>query len=375
MEENLKQSKQYSKLKVTITIIQLILTIAFLLIMLFLDISTFLADVVKSWTGNFYLQVGLYLVIFTVIYSLIFLPLDFYDGFLLEHRFGLSNETLAGWVIKNLKKALVSVPVLLIAGESLYFLLRYFPRFWWLLLAVLWLLFTVILNKIVPVLIIPLFYKCTPLPDGSLRNKLIDLGDKCGLAIKGVFEIKLSKDTKKANAAVAGYGKGRRILLGDTLLANYSEDEIDAVFAHELGHVKLFHTWKILGFGAVVSLVCFYLTYLFFNVATGLFGFEHIYDIAAFPLLLFFLTLVGLVLLPLQNGYMRHLEKDADIFALEYIQDKQNFITAIAKLGAQNLSDPSPGRLTELFLYTHPPISKRLRYAREKSGARAETSQ
>jgi STE24 endopeptidase len=367
MEENLKQSKQYSKLKVSITIIQLILTIAFFLIMLVLGVSAFLADAVKSWTGNFYLQVSLYLIIFTGMYYLIFLPLDFYDSFLLEHRFHLSNETFAGWAIKNLKKALVSVPVLLIAGESLYFLLRYFPHSWWLLLAVLWLLFTVILNKIVPVLIIPLFYKCTPLPDGSLRNKLIDLADKCGLVIKGVFEIKLSKDTKKANAAVAGYGKGRRILLGDTLLGNYSEDEINAVFAHELGHVKLFHTWKILGFGMVVSLVCFYLTYLFFKAATGLFGFDHIYNIAAFPLLPLFLMLVGLVLLPVQNGYMRHLEKGADMFALDHIQDKQNFISAIAKLGAQNLSDPSPGKFVELFLYTHPPISKRLHYAGKSS--------
>ena len=363
MEEKLKQSKQSSKLKVGITIIQLILTIAFILIILIFGISAFLADLVKSWIGNFYLQVGLYLIIFSGIYYLIFLPLDFYDGFLLEHRFHLSNETMTGWGIKNLKKVLVSVPVLLIAGESLYFLLRHFPRFWWLLLAVLWMVFTVILNKIVPVLIIPLFYQCTPLPEGGLRTKLIDLSNKCGLAIKGVFEIKLSKDTKKANAAVAGYGKGRRILLGDTLLANYSEDEINAVFAHELGHVKLFHTWKILGFGMVVSLVCFYLTYLFFNAASGLFGFEQIYDIAAFPLLLLFLTLVGLVLLPVQNGYMRHLEKDADIFALDHIQDKQDFISAIAKLGAQNLSDPSPGKFVELFLYTHPPISKRLRYA------------
>lgn len=367
MEENSKQSKQYSKQKISITIIQLVLTIAFLLITLISGASVLLTDEVKNWTENFYLQVGLYLIIFAGIYYLIFLPLDFYESFMLEHKFGLSNETAAGWVIKCLKKCLLSVPVLLIAGESLYLLLRHFPYLWWLLLTTLWLLFTLVLNKIVPVLIIPLFYKCTPLPEGVLRKKLIDLGIECGLVIKGVFEIKLSRDTKKANAAVAGYGKGRRILIGDTLLNNYSEDEIEAVFAHELGHVKLLHTWKILGLGTAVSLVCFYLTYLFFKTATDLFGFDHIYNIAGFPLLLLLLTFLGLVLLPIQNGFMRHLEKDADMFALDHINDKQNFISAITKLGNQNLSDPSPGKIAELFLYTHPPISKRLRYAQEKN--------
>lgn len=375
MEENSKQSKQYSRLKVRITIVQFVLSIAFLLIALVSGASVFLTDMVKTWAENFYLQIAIYLMIFGGIYYLIFLPLDFYESFTLEHKFGLSNETVAGWTLKNLKKILLSVPLLLIAGETLYFLLRHFPNFWWLLLTALWLLFTLVINKIVPILIIPLFYKCTPLPEGDLRKKLIDLGTECGLAIKGVFEIKLSRDTKKANAAVTGYGKGRRILIGDTLLNNYSEDEIEAVFAHELGHVKLLHTWKILAVGTAVSLVCFYLIYLFFKMASGSFGFDQIYNIAAFPLLLLLLTLLGLVLLPVQNGYMRHLEKNADMFALDHIQDKQNFISAITKLGKQNLADLSPGRLTVLFLYTHPPISKRLSYAGEKSGTQPEQAE
>jgi len=363
MEENSRQSKQYARQKLCITIIHFLLTIAFLLIMLVSGASVLLTDIVRNWTANFYLQVGSYLLIFAGLYYLIFLPLDFYESFVLEHKFGLSNENVAGWAVKNLKKCVLSVPVLLMAGESLYFLLRHFPYCWWLLLTALWLLFTLVINNIVPILVIPWFYKCTPLPAGSLRQKLIDLGTACGLTVKDVFEIKLSRDTRKANAAVTGYGKGRRILIGDTLLHDYSEGEIEAVFAHELGHVKLLHTWKILAMGTAVSLLCFYLIYRFFNLAVGWFGFEQIYHIAAFPLLLFLLTLLGLVLLPIQNGYLRHLEKDADLFALDHIPDKGNFISAITKLGQQNLADPSPGRLTVLFLYTHPPISERVRYA------------
>lgn len=112
----------------------------------------------------------------------------------------------------------------------------------------------------------------------------------------------------------------------------------------------------------MTSLACFYLTYLLFEAGVNLFGFDYIYNIAAFPLLA-----VGLILMPIRNGYLRLLEKRVDMFALGRIQNKQSFVSAITKLGEQNLSDPSPGRLVELLLYTHPPISKRLRFAKEKS--------
>jgi STE24 endopeptidase len=368
MEENLKQSKQYSKLKVGISIIQFILTIAFFLIMLIARASIFLADAVKSRFENFYLQVGLYLIIFGCIYYLVFLPLNFYEGFLLEHKFHLSNQTLAGWAIRSLKKLLISLPILLLAAEALYPALRYFGDYWWLPVTAAWLFMTVVLSKIAPILIIPLLYKCRPLADGGLKKKLLELGERCGVRIKDVFEIKLSKETKKANAAVAGFGKGRRILLGDTLMKDYTADEIEAVFAHELGHVRLLHTWKILGFGTIVSAACFYLTSLLFGRSINILGFENIYDIAAFPLLLLFLLLVGFALVPIQNGYTRHLEKQADMFALDRTADSRNLASALSKLSIQNLSDPSPGRLVKLFFYDHPPVAERLAYCNQKIG-------
>jgi STE24 endopeptidase len=368
MEENLKQSKQYSKLKVGISIIQFILTIVFFLVMAVSRASVLLADTVKSHTGNFYLQVGLYLIIFGCIYYLIFLPLNFYEDFLLEHKFHLSNQTLAGWAIRSFKKLLISLPILLLAAEALYLALRYFEDYWWLPVTAAWLFMTVILSKIAPILIIPLLYKCQPLADSELKKKLLELGERCGVRIKNVFEIKLSKETKKANAAVAGFGKGRRILLGDTLMKNYTADEIEAVFAHELGHVRLLHTWKILGFGTIVSAACFYLTSLLFGRSVNILGFENIYDIAAFPLLLLFLLLVGFALVPIQNGYTRHLEKQADIFALARTADSRNLASALSKLSVQNLSDPSPGRLVKLFFYDHPPIAERLAYCNQKMG-------
>ncbi|MHC4572299.1 MAG: M48 family metalloprotease [Planctomycetota bacterium] len=281
---------------------------------------------------------------------------------MLEHKFLLSNQTVIDWLKQSIKKWLLSLVMLLVAGEALYFFLRHFPNNWWLVATATWILLAIVLGKLTPVLIIPLFYKCTPLASEELKERLLRLGKDCGVGIKRVFEVQLSKETQKANAAVAGFGKGRRILLGDTLLRSYSDEEIEAIFAHELGHVCLFHTWKILGFGAAISMASFYLTFLLFKAGLSFFGFDQIYDIAAFALLALILMLMGLLFMPIQNGFLRRLEKYADMFALGHIQNKQSFISAITKLGNQNLSDPSPSRLVEFLLYTHPPMSKRLRY-------------
>ena len=365
MNENNSRTKQYSKQKIHLIIIHLALTVVFLLIMIFSGISSSLKNTITSWSHNFYLQVGLYLSIFAGISYLIFVPLDFYEDFILEHKFSLSNQTVKGWSKKMAKKAMLSFFILLLAGEALYFSLRLSPDYWWLLATLGWILLTVVLTKIAPELIIPLFYKCTPLADVNVKEKLLALGKRCGIEISDVFEIKLSKDTKKANAAIAGFGKGRRILLGDTLLNNYSNDEIEAVFAHELGHIRMFHILKILVFGAIISLVCFFIAHLLLTKAIDLFGFGYIYNIAAFPLLSLILMITGLALMPIQNAYMRYLEKQADLFALDQIQNNESFVSAMKKLTEQNLIDPAPSKLVELLMYTHPPISKRVVYASE----------
>jgi len=364
MEEISTKAKQYSRSKVRLTIVQLLLTVLFLIIMLFSGASLFLKRLVAGWIWNFYLQVGLYLVIFGCTYHLLFLWLDFYGGFLLEHKFLLSNQTVLGWLKKSAKKGLLSLLIFLPAVEVLYFFLRHFPNHWWLPTTAAWFLLTIVLGRITPALIIPLFYKCKPVANRELKERLLKLGESCGVGIKEVFEIQLSKDTRKANAAVAGIGKSRRILLGDTLLSNFSDEEIEAVFAHELGHVRLLHTWKILGFGAVASLVSFYLTFLLFQSGTSSLGFDEVYDIGAFPLLAFILMVVGLVLMPVQLWYLRRLEKQADMFATVHTEKPESFASAMTKLADQNLIDRWPGRVEELLLHDHPPVSKRLSYTK-----------
>ena len=363
MEETSVQAKEYSRQKIRLTVYRLLLTFIFLIVILLSGASLFLRSVIVDWNQNFYIQVGLYLVVFSLVYDLLFLSLDFYGGFLLEHKFLLSNQTITDWIKQGIKKCLLSLALCIVAGEMLYVFLRYFPNTWWLPVTAGWFFLTVVLGKIAPVLIIPLFYKCNPLDNESLKQTLLDLCTVCGVGIKRVFEIKLSKETRKANAAVAGFGKSKRILLSDTLLSSYSDDEIKAVFAHELAHVCLHHILKILVFGALISLTSFYLAYVSFNKILYFFGFKQIYDIAAFPLLVLILLLIGLVFIPLQNGFLCYLEKKADMFALSHIRNKESFISMLKKLSGQNLSDPAPGKLVRILFYTHPSISERVGYA------------
>jgi STE24 endopeptidase len=367
MEEVSTQAKEYSRQKIRLAVYQLLLTLAFLMIMLICGASALLRDLAVLWSRNFYVQVGIYLVLFSVVYYLLFVGLDFYGGFWLEHKFLLSTQTKLGWLKQGMKKWLLSLAVFLAAGEAIYVFLRHFPDNWWLLATAAWFLFTIVFGNVAPVLIIPLFYKCVPLDNNVLKERLLQLCETCGVRIKKVFEIQLSKETRKANAVVAGSGKSRRILLGDTLLKNYADDEIEAVFAHELGHVCMYHIWKILAFGALISLASFYLTYVLFKISLGIFGLSRISDIAAFPLLALILMLTGFFFIPVQNGFLRYMEKQADMFALRHISNKESFVSAMTKLGSQNLSDPLPSKLVKILFYTHPPISERVLYANRKN--------
>jgi STE24 endopeptidase len=183
-----------------------------------------------------------------------------------------------------------------------------------------------------------------------------------------VLEIRLSRETKKANAAVVGLGRHRRILIGDTLLDLCSHDEIEAVFAHELGHMALHHSWKLLGAEAAGSLVGFYLLYLLLGRSATALGFAGQQDIAALPLLLLWLMLLGLIVQPLHAAGSRHFERQADLFIVGRVEDPESLISALDKLAERNLADPQPSRLVELLLYDHPPIAKRIAYLHTAAG-------
>jgi STE24 endopeptidase len=365
----LSVAKQYSGSKLAVGLLKLALGFVFLLAFLLSGVSEKLYALFRGLTDSYHLQLTGYLLAFSAVYCLLFLLLDFYGDVVLERRYGLSNQTTAGWLARSAKEWGLSAFLIVGVLNLLYALIRSMPHGWWLVAAAGWFILLVLISKITPAVIVPLFYKTHPLKDRELTDRLLALAGRCGVRVKRVFEIKLSKETNKANAAVVGLGRQRRILIGDTLLNLCSDDEIEAVFAHELGHVALHHTWKLLAGGAASFVLGFYLLYLVLAPSAVALGFESPADIAAVPLLMLWIAVFGLISKPLQTAYSRRLEKQADLFILDKVEKPESLASALTKLAGRNLTDPNPSRLVETLFYTHPPIAKRIAYL-QKSACR-----
>jgi STE24 endopeptidase len=356
-------AKRYSRIKNILFGVELVLTLLFLYITATQGPSVWIRNFAERVSRNPWTQTAVYFLVFGAIYAAVTFTLDMYQGFSIDCKFSLSTQTFSGWLKDYLKKLLVGGTISFIVIEALYFFLRRFTATWWIWTAIFWILFTIVLSRIMPVVILPIFFKVKPLADDDLRTRLLNLARKCGSKISGVFEIDLSKKTVKANAALAGLGKTRRVLLGDTMLREYTHDEIEAVLAHELGHHKKGHIMKLLVFGAAVTFIGFYIASLVFNGLSWRLNLRGISDLAGFPLLSLIFFFFALVMMPIQNGLSRAFEREADRFALEITNNPGAFISMMGKLGDQNLADREPNRLIEIFLYDHPPIGKRLKMA------------
>ena len=357
-------SKKYSAQKNRVKISGIIVALLYLVFMILVG-----SNIVKFYltliTANQYLLIAIYVFSFILILELLTIPLNFYGGFVLEHIFKLSNQTFMGWIKDELKKFFLTIILFVFLTEIIYLFLRNFPDFWWIFTSIFWILFSIILAKLAPILLFPLFYKIIPVDREDVKESLVSLAEGTGIAIEGVYKINLSKKTKKANAALAGLGSTRRVLLGDTLLDSYSLDEIKSVFAHEIGHHVYNHIWKILAIGVLTGFSGFALChFVLINVIT-VFGYQFIYDIAAFPLFCLVFSAFGLVLMPIQNAFSRKWERACDQYAIQKTNNPQAFISTMDKLAEQNLADREPNRFIELLFYDHPSISKRIEMAKK----------
>ena len=289
-------------------------------------------------------------------YQLLSLPLDIYGGYLLEHRFDLSNETPRHFVVQQIKQTLVGAAIGGVIVAGFYACLWYAGALWWLWLWVGWIVLTVVLARVFPTIILPIFYQCEPIDRPELAERLTQMGEAAGVHVRGVYELKLSEETRKANAMLAGLGHTRRVLLSDTLLGEFRQPEIEVVFAHELAHHTRGHILKGLALGAVVSSAMVAAIVWAVGPAVD----EPMAAAAAAPRALLAVLVVGIVLLPVGNAVSRHFERQADADALQTTADPDAYISAFTRLGEQNLADPAPARWIELLFYDHPPLSKRI---------------
>lgn len=306
--------------------------------------------------------------VYAAVLELLQSPISFWSGFVVEHRHGLSNLTLAGWLWRKLKMYLIGGVLGLGLLLGLYAVLWFTGSWWWLWATAAWLLVTLVLGQLLPVVVLPLFYKVTPLEDAGLLDRLRRLADGTGLKIQGIYRLHLSGETKKANAALAGLGSTRRVLLGDTLLDAFTPEEIEVVFAHEVGHHVYRHIPQGIVLGVVLALGGFWLVDLVLRSAAGPLGYPTWNDPAALPLLLLVFSVFGFVMSPLQNAISRFYERQCDRYALVRTGNPEAYRSAFLKLAHMNKADPDPHPLVVWLFEDHPPIRERLAMAASLGG-------
>ena len=362
---NEDKSSRYHRLRRRASVASTILGVALLLALVVSGGSAALRDWAASLTGggaghSFILTLGGYVVILALINEAIGLPLAFYQGVTLERRYGLSTQSTARWWLDHLKAGLVGLVFGLIAATLVCSLIRWDPERWWILAAAAFTVILVVLVQLAPVLLLPLFYEFKPLDREALVRRLVGLAERAGARVMGVFEWRLSDKTRKANAALAGIGQTRRIIISDTLLAEHSDDEIEVILAHELAHHVHHDIWKGIVLETILIALGFYLADRVLARFAGSFGLMGKTDVAALPLLLLAAGAVSLALMPVANALSRAHERSADRYALEMTKNVPAFVSAMKRLGAQNLAEEHPSRLVQILFYTHPPISARI---------------
>ena len=367
-EKRQAKAKEYARIHRRLWLVNLGIGVVGVCLLLFTGLAGWLRDLLHSlsWqpvAGWFPLQVLCFFLIVMLVYEVVSAPLSYYSGFTLPHRYGLSVMSLKSW----LRDVFVGLALELVLGivllEIIYLLLAVQPLTWWLWVALALLFFSVVIANLAPVLLFPLFYKFRPLPEGDLTRRLLALAERAHTRVRGVYTFDMSRKTTAANAALMGLGNTRRIVVGDTLLKEFSDEEIEVVLAHELGHHVHNDIWKSLVLQAALTLGGLYVVNVIFHLALQPLHYQGLADPATLPLLLALTALFGLIVMPLNNGFSRYVEYQADEYALQSTHMIEQFKSSMARLANQNLSEAEPSPIVEFIFYSHPSVRKRLRHA------------
>ncbi len=360
------ESRQYNRAKRWLGFADVAVGFGLLVVLLATGWSGTMRDLAERGASqNYSVAVFLYVAMLMLISKAIGLPLEFYE-FRLEHRYNLSNQNLGSWLWDELKGFLIGLIAATVVAELLYTLMRHAQEHWWIYAWAVFLGLMILLAQIAPIMLFPIFYKFEPLENEELKRRLIVLSERAGTRVRGVYKWHLSEKSKKANAALTGLGATRRIILADTLLDNYSDDEIEAVLAHELGHHVHRHILKSIMMQAAITLLGFFLANEVLRYAVERRNmFETMSDFANLPLLILVSTVLSLALMPLLNAYSRFNERQADRYCFQSVATVEPFITSMNKLAQQNLSEKTPSPWVEWLLHSHPAVTKRVSAAEQ----------
>jgi len=364
--ERQKQAKEYARINRRLWLVDTLFGGLYAVLWLATGWSVALRVWLETFSTNPWFIVAGYAAVFGGILFLIGLPLSYYSGFVLPHRFDQSTQSLKGWISDQAKGLLIGVPLGLLLVEMLYLALRVTGDAWWLWAAAGILIFSVIIGNLAPVLIMPLFNKYVPLGEehADLAARLISLAERAHTRVRGVYKFDMSRRTKAANAALTGMGNTRRIILGDTLINEFTTDEIETVLAHELGHHVHRDIPVLMLLGTLTTTLGLYIASVAMGWAVTAFGLTSVADPAGMPALMLILGAYSLLTMPLENGFSRWRESMADDYALAATGKNEAFASAFTRLANQNLGDVDPENWVVWVFYSHPPLGERIAKAR-----------
>ena len=333
-----------------------------------LFLFTGFSAMIRGWAQllgrKWFFVIAVYITLFLLITFVIDLPLAYYQGFVRQHAYGLSNQTFEKWIGDAVKSLAVGIVMGALFLWIPYLLLKRCPRRWLLYTGMAMIPFIFFMLLISPVLIDPLFNEFGPMADKQLETKILALADHADIDADRVYEVNKSVDTEAVNAYVSGFLGTQRIVLWDTIIMKLEQDEILFAMGHEMGHYVLDHAVKLVFFFSVLILLALYAAHrtagTVINRYKGRFRFDNVADVASLPLFILMLNLFTLIASPIAFFYTRHLEHESDRFGIEITRDNRACATAFVKLQAENLANPRPGPLFKLWRATHPPLGERI---------------
>jgi STE24 endopeptidase len=359
--EKREKANRYENVNVKIEVSQLLLVLIILVGLLASEASLNLENLCSKATNNYLLKNALYMFFFFSVLKMLIFPLSFYQNYIIEHHFSLSNQNLASYLKDEIKEYAIFLGLAILFFEVVYLLIKNYSKLWWLFSSILWITIVILLSKIAPKILIPIFYKLRPIEDEELSQYLFELCRKARVNIQKILKIGFEEKTQKANAAIAGIGNTRCILISDTLLKRFSRQEIGVVVAHEIGHNKYSHMFKLIFLQSLISVIGFYATHQVL-INSYIFSIQNPYSISSLPLFLLVFGGINFILKPLYALISRRFEKQADEFAIKLTNDPYSFMNAMVLLGDLNLVKLRHTSWTKVF-GDHPDLACRLKMA------------
>lgn len=353
------RAARYHRCQLALAGAGLLLGLAYLLAVLVSGVARDLAEAAARLVPAWWWQVGVVTVVLGAAHALLLFPLAWVRGYALPRRYGLLHQPAISWLGDRLKAAALAGILGLAGIEVIYGLLRV-TSWWWLVAAAVFFAGSVLMTLVLPIWVLPLFYRLCPLEPGPLRERLLALAKRVGVTVVGVWIVDQSRKSRTVNAALVGLGRTRRIVLFDTLITGFPPAEIESLLAHELGHHVHGDIRRGLIAQGLVTLATFAAADVALRMGVRVWGLSEPADPAGVPWLALVTLVLGLVTMPLGNGFSRWLERQADDFALATTGDREAFVGLMERLARLNLAERRPHPLKEFVLYSHPSIDRRI---------------